>query len=298
MNDRTIDTSAARAGTGGGQPPSPPALRRVVASTPGPEELRPEQHRRRSRRIDLALGLGVPLCLLAWWQVGADQGWVDRQFFPAPTDIWSAGIDLARDGTLWSDLVVTMRRVVLGFALGSGAGVAVGVVLGTVPRIRAALEPLLYALWTVPKLALLPLFLLIFGLGERSIVALISVTCFFVVAIAATHAITAVPAGYREAAVSFRANRLDMLRHVLFPCALPQIVVSLRLNAGISILTAVAAEFVQGDDGIGYVIWHSWTLFLPSRMYVGIVVVALAGVAFTGLIGLLERILTPWVRSR
>lgn len=95
-------------------------------------------------------------------------------------------------------------------------------------------------------------------------------------------------------AQSLRANRWQTFRHVVFPASLPQIFVALRLTAGASILVLVAVEFVQGQEGLGYLIWNSWSLFLADRMYVGIVVVAVAGALFTMLVAAVGRRVARW----
>jgi sulfonate transport system permease protein len=166
--------------------------------------------------------------------------------------------------------------------------------MGSVRLLRRALEPTLDALYVVPKLALLPVLLNMFGLGEGPKVALVAVTVFFFVWIGTMTAVMAVPEGYRETGAAFGASRAQMFRHVLVPGALPQIVVSLRVAAGVAVLVIVAAEFIVGDSGLGYLIFNSRALFINDRMYVGIVVVALFGVAFSELIRALGRLVTPW----
>jgi sulfonate transport system permease protein len=266
----------------------------TVVRRPGPEDLDPGRYRRRRRLLEQVLAWATPLVLLLLWQWASEAGALDDRFFPSPTTIWDAGVELFRDGQLMEDATASFRRVLLGFVLGCGLGIACGIPLGLSRLARAASEPLVYALWTVPKLALLPLLLLIFGLNETPIIVLIAINCFFLVLIPTMAAIRSVPHSYREAATSFRANRWDMLRHVIMPAALPQIFVALRLAAGASILVMVGAEFVQGRTGLGHLIWNSWSLFLADRMYVGIVVVAVSGALFTLLIATIGRKLTPW----
>jgi sulfonate transport system permease protein len=267
---------------------------RPVVRRPAAEDLDPARFRRRRRRLERVLAWATPVLLLLAWQWASTAGALDDRFFPSPTTIWHAGVELFRDGQLMEDARASFRRVLWGFVLGCGLGILCGIPLGLSRLARAASEPLVYALWTVPKLALLPLLLLIFGLNEKPIIVLILINCFFLVLIPTMAAIRSVPHSYREAATSFRATRWDMLRHVIMPAALPQIFVSLRLAAGASILVMVGAEFVQGRTGLGHLIWNSWSLFLADRMYVGIVVVAVSGALFTLLIAAVGRKLTPW----
>lgn len=270
----------------------------LVVREAGAEELDPRRFRRRRKRIERTLAALIPLAMLGLWQLAAERGSINTRYFPAPTTIWSTGVELFRDGALVDDMVVSFRRVLLGFVLGSLAGVVCGILLGASRLARAALEPTIYALWTVPKLALLPLLLLMFGIGEAPIVVLIAINCFFLMLIPTIAAISSVATPYREAASAFGATGLEELWHVLLPAAIPQMFVALRLTAGASILVLVGAEFVQGDEGLGHLIWHSWSLFMADRMYVGIVVVAVSGALFTMFIEAVGRWLTPWDRSR
>lgn len=266
----------------------------MVVHQPRAEELDPARFRRRRRRIERVLAWSTPVVLVLLWQWASESGMIDKRFFPPPTRIWDSAVELWRDGTLRDDATASLRRVTLGFVIGCGVGIVCGIPLGLSRLARAAMEPTMYALWTVPKLALLPLLLLIFGLNEKPIIVLIAINCFFLLLIPTMAAVRAVPHGYREAAVSFRTGRWDLLRHVILPAAMPQIFVALRLAAGASILVMVGAEFVQGNNGLGHLIWNSWSLFLADRMYVGIVIVAVGGALFTLLIAAVGRRLTPW----
>jgi sulfonate transport system permease protein len=278
-------------------PPMVPSVGSAAVRRPTAADVAPGPARRSRRRKETLLALGVPVLVIALWQLTADLGMLDSRFFPAPEAIARAAGRLAIDGVLLDHLWVSTRRVLLGFLLGCGLGVLTGILVGASQWIRAATEPLTYALFTVPKLALLPLFLLIFGIGETPIILLIAINCFFLVEIPTMLAIATVPTQLTEVARSFGSTRLQMMRHVRVPYALPQIFVALRLSAGAAILVLVGAEFVQGRTGIGFLIWNSWSLFLADQMYVGIVTVAIMGALFTVLVSAIGRFLTPWTNT-
>jgi sulfonate transport system permease protein len=261
---------------------------------PGRAERDPNAYLRRRRLIELACAVAVPVALGLAWQLASSRGWIDARVYPSPVEIAQAAVDLVRDGQLLDDLFATTRRVTLGWAIGSVTGLVLGLAMGSIRLLRRALEPTLDALYVVPKLALLPVLLNMFGLGEGPKVALVAVTVFFFVWIGTMTAVMAVPEGYRETGAAFGVSRTQMFRHVLVPGALPQIVVALRVAAGVAVLVIVAAEFIVGDSGLGYLIFNSRALFINDRMYVGIVVVALFGVAFSELIRALGRLVTPW----
>jgi len=269
----------------------------VVVRRPGKEELDPKRSRTVRRRYEVALGIAVPVLLLVAWEVASKTGLLDTRFFPAPTDLWSTAVSLYRSGDIERFAWESFRRVLEGFFLGSAVGLLAGIGLGSSRMVRAALEPVVYAFWTIPKLALLPLLLLFFGLGEMPIIILIAIECMFLVLIPTTAAIVAVPESYREAARSFGASSWQQLRSVVLPGALPQIMVAMRLSAGASVLVMVAAEYVDAKSGIGYFIFNSWQLFATNQMYVGIITVAIMGTLWTLLVAWVGRMLTRWQRA-
>jgi sulfonate transport system permease protein len=273
------------------------AYRSSIVLTPGRAEMDPARAARRRRRLDLVLAVGTPVVLIVIWQSSAVAGLLDERYWPAPSAIWSAGVELARSGELWDAVWASWKRALIGFSIGSSAGIAAGIVLGMFRTVRIALEPVMYAFWTVPKLALLPLLLLMFGIGEAPLIVLVVLATFFVMLIPTLVAVASVPTSFREPALSFDASRAQLLRHVLFPAALPQIFIALRLAAGVSILVLIGAEFVQAKNGLGQLIWRSWSLFLADRMYVGIVIVSLSGALFAMAIAMLGRRVLPWVEE-
>jgi sulfonate transport system permease protein len=267
---------------------------RLVSRVPGPAELAPREHRRRWRLIDVGLGIAVPVVLILLWQLASSQDWIDDRLYPSPTDVVSKGIDMWQEDDLWSHLFVSIRRTLLGFLLGTVTGAAVGLVMGMSRLVRSALEPMLNALYTVPKLALIGPIFIILGFGEKPIVVLIAITVFFFVWISTLAAILSVDPGYREAARSLNVNSRQMFRHVLLPAALPQIFVGLRIAAGVSVLMLIGVEFVIANEGIGYLIEQGRSQLRVEQTFVGIVLAALMGVVFISLVRLIGRLLIPW----
>ncbi|MBL7496164.1 ABC transporter permease [Frankia sp. CNm7] len=270
------------------------ATEQVLVRAPGRAERDPTGSARRRAVLEIGLATGVPLLLLGLWQAASGLGWIDARLYPSPIDIVRTGGEMLGDGQLWGDIWHTTARVLAGFAIGTAAGILFGLAMGSVRLIQVALEPTLDALYVVPKLALLPVFLTMFGLGEGPKIALVAVTVFFFVWISTMSAIIAVEDGYREAGRCFGANRWQMFRHVLVPAALPQMFVAMRVAAGVAFLVIIAAEFIVGDNGLGYLIFQSRTLFINDQMFVGIVVVAIEGVLFAELVRAVGRRVTRW----
>ena len=163
--------------------------------------------------------------------------------------------------------------------------------------LRAALEPLLMGLYVVPKLALLPVFLTIFGFDMAPKVALVVVTVFFFVWIDVMESLWRIPAGYLDAARSLDMKRWQQFRHVRLPAIVPTLFVSLRISMGVAVLVTIAGEFIIGGKGLGYFIFSSNQYYQLDRVYAGIVTVALLGVALSWLISVAGRMAAPWNRG-
>lgn len=269
---------------------------RLVSFEPGPAERDPLAWARQTRLQERTLSIATPIIFFILWELTAWMGWLDTRFFPAPSRIAQSAVEMVKSGVLQKDVIASLTRIVLGFALGTITGVIAALILGLSRLTRAALEPFLSALYTVPKLSILPLLLLIFGLGELPSILLVGMSVFFLVWITCMEAVLSVPTSYRETALSFGASSWTMFVHVTWPAILPQIFVAMRLAIGMAVLVIVGVEFVQADVGIGFRIWNSWSLFQADRMYVGICTVALLGYLLTSLIRYIGFFALPWIK--
>lgn len=282
-----------RAGLPPGELLGPPPDGALVAAMDG---LRRRQRRR--SRTDLALAVATPVVLLGLWQLAADQHWVDPRIFTPPSQIAVAAGQLLSAGTLQSDLAYTLARLLVGYGIGAAAGIAVGLLLGIVRPLRAAFSPLFTALYAVPQIALLPLLLVIFGIGETPKVLTVVAVTFFVLEINALAAVRNFDPRLLEAGRAYGASGAKLFRHVLLPGSLPQIFTGLRVSIALGLVVITATEFVASSNGLGFLVWNSWQLFQPDQMYVGLVTIALVGVVLTAIIGLVERIALPWLSRR
>jgi NitT/TauT family transport system permease protein len=239
------------------------------------------------------LALVSPIILLILWEAASRVGALDARFFPAPSRI---------AGTFWSDMVsgelvddigATLARFWVGYIAGSVLGVLVGLTLGLFRRIRQFTAPILSALYTIPKIAILPLILFIFGIGETSKYIIIGIAAFFLVAFNTMSGVLQTPPIFLDVARIADASKRQVYFTVALPAALPSIFTGLRLAAGTSYVIIAAAEFVGAKSGVGYYIWYSWQIFAVSKMFVGIVVVSVMGYLTIVLIDGLERLMVP-----
>jgi len=251
---------------------------------------------RRNRYYRL-LSLLSPLVFLLAWEITVQTGLLDRRFFPPPSLVLVVLGRMAVSGELWNHLSISLQRIVLGFILGSIPGILIGLAMGWSRGIRAFLDPIVAATYPLPKISILPLLLLIFGLGEASKVAVVAIAGFFLVLISTTHGVMHIDPVLIQAARNYGAGGGRLFTKVIIPASLPSIFTGLRLSLGVSLLIIVAAEFVAANRGIGYLIWISWSTLSVTKMYAGLVTIALLGLIFTIGLERLGRFLMPWAED-
>ena len=248
------------------------------------------------RRATLALSIASPVVLLLLWELASRSGMVDARFFPAPSGVFLALAKGLMGADLWGHIGISLSRIVIGFLIGAVPAVMLGLAMGLSAVIRAIVQPLVDATFPVPKLAILPLFILIFGLGEGSKYMVLAVAVFFIVLVNTAAGVKAIDRTQLEVGASFGASRTMMFFDIALPGALPFILSGLKLGMNVALLVIVAVEFTGASSGIGYLIWNSWQVFKVEQMYVGLVVTALFGFGFAGLFAVVERFTMPWKR--
>lgn len=253
------------------------------------------------RMAERIVAVLAPIGLLCAWEAVVRLGLIDPRFFPAPSSIAGTFYYLLFE-VPWADslthqVLVSLLRVTIGFALGAIPAIALGVVMGLVPLVRAAVQPMVAAIFPIPKVAVLPIIMLIFGIGEESKWVIIATGVFFQVLIATATGVANIDKIYMDVGRNFRASRLDTYRKIAIPGALPTIFAGLRLGWGIALLLLVTAEMVSSDGGIGYLIWKAWQTLSVEEMYVGLVAIAAIGIVSFWVFDLVEDRLLPW-RSR
>src|SRR5256885_4405142 len=253
-----------------------------------------EQARLSARRRERIMSFASPLGLLLIWEIAGRLGLVDVRFFPVPSSIIGVMIVMIMSGELIEHVLISLQRILLGFLLGGIPAIVIGIIMGISRPGRALVDPLIVATYPIPKSAILPFILLIFGLGELSKVVMVAIGVFFPVAINATAGVLQINPIYLDVGKSFNASRWDTFRTIALPGALPFIMTGVKLGAGLALVLIAIAEMVGAKSGIGYMIWSAWETFAVAKMYVGLFTIALIGFAISFLLNELERWIIRW----
>jgi NitT/TauT family transport system permease protein len=253
-----------------------------------------EETRLRAKRRDRIISVASPLGLLLAWELAAQASLIDVRFFPAPSSIIGTLIDMAKAGELIENVAITLRRIALGFVLGGVPAIGIGIAMGLWRPIRALVDPLIAATYPIPKSSLMPLILLICGLGEMSKIVMVAIGVFYPMAINATAGVLQINQIYLDVGKSYRASRWDTFRTIALPGALPFIMTGVKLGAGLALILIAVAEMVGAKSGIGYMIWSAWETFAVKKMYVGLLVVAVIGFVISLVLNEVERLVIRW----
>jgi NitT/TauT family transport system permease protein len=269
-----------------------------MADTFGEAHIRPQPETesgwRRLIHSQAAMAIVSPALLLLLWEVAGRLGWIDQRFFPVPSSIASEFVALLGTGELFGNLGWTVQRVVIGFVLGAIPAIALGLMMGLSPLMMAMLRPIISAIYPIPKVALFPLIMLIFGLGETSKWVIVAIGVFFQVFFSTLAGVAHIEQSYLDVAKNFGASRWQAYRWIAMPAALPFIFTGCQLGIGMALIVVVVAEQFGTKMGLGYMIWRSWQVFEVRDMFVGLMMVALLGYCIQLGMGALEGLVIRW----
>ncbi|AZV79474.1 ABC transporter permease [Parasedimentitalea marina] len=240
------------------------------------------------------VGLVVFVTLIALAEIGTQTGFITPLTLPKPSDVLRTFGELYSSGLLWKHLSVSLSRLVVGAAMGASVGIAVGVMIGLFSYVRAGLVPLVAALFPIPKIALLPLFVIWFGIDEGSKYALIAFGTFTPTVVATYGAVDNVDRGLIRMGQSFNLSWWSIVRKIVLPGAMPGILSGLRISLAIAIILLVAAEMLGAEYGIGAYILEAGSLYDLERLFAGVTILSILGVTLSIGIGIMERRLLRW----
>jgi NitT/TauT family transport system permease protein len=253
----------------------------------------------RSKRLRVVAGqLALGMAFLLAWEWGSRSGLLDQFFFSRPSDVVARVWRWAATGSIWPHLFTTFVETALSLVIGAAVGVVSGFVLARIPALAALFDPYIRIANSLPRVVLAPIFLLWFGLGIWSKVALGVTVVFFVVFFNTYRGVLEVDRVILDNARMLGASERQLIAHVLIPSALTWIFSSLHVSVGLAIIAVVVAEYMGSSKGIGYMIAQAEGVFDTTGVFAGMTVLALGVLLVGAIVDRLERRLLGWKQAR
>jgi ABC-type nitrate/sulfonate/bicarbonate transport system permease component len=250
------------------------------------------------RNENWLLGTLSMLAFLALWEIVVRAGAVNPLFTSSPSRIVAAAIEMFAEESFYGHLEVSAEEFFSGFALAIVLGVPLGILMGWYSRVNAILEPFVSALYATPRIALLPLVVIWFGIGIASKVAIVFLGAIFPILVNTITGVRTIEADFIKVARSFGATDRQMFLTVVLPSAVPMLLTGLRLGLGHALVGIVVGEMYGATQGLGYLIAVAGARFQTDRVMVGIILIAGLGVALTELLRAIERRFERWRPTR
>jgi taurine transport system permease protein len=277
----------------------------VVATQPAMELAKESPPRLvKMRRFGAGEGSTLPISLvsgaviLALWWIVTDLRLVPHLFLPTPGEVAAAAVAVFRDGyanaTLFEHVGASLLRILTAAAIAIVLGIPIGLMMGLNKWAKGVFDTPIEFYWPLPPLAYLPLMIIWLGIGETSKIALLSLAMFAPIVLSAQAGVRSVSQERVNAALSLGATRFQLLREIVLPSALPEILTGIRISLGVGWGTLVAAELIAATRGIGYLIMSASQFLATDVVFVGIGIIAACAFAFTFAMRLLEAWLVPW----
>ncbi|NNG23105.1 ABC transporter permease [Massilia sp. ML15P13] len=281
----------------------------------------PRNRRRSSRSFwsnpwyERAVGMVVPVAAILLWQWVAANGWVDPLVLPAPLDVWRKWVayllplvpfEAYTEGGWWSwalsgelpvDVTTSMVRVVVGFALGAGLALPLGLAMGASRVVYAWMNPFVQILRPIPPIAYIPLAILWFGLGNPPAVFLIALGAFFPVLMNTIAGVRHVDGIYLRAARNLGAGRATMFLRVILPAAVPYILSGVRIGIGTAFIVVIVSEMIAVNNGLGFRILEAREYFWSDKIIAGMITIGMLGLAIDLAMNRLNNYLLRWHRG-
>lgn len=248
----------------------------------------------RERRINFFLGASVIILFLFAWELVGRLELVNPLFTSSPSRALKACVEIVMDGTLLKHLGTSATEFVLGFGAAILIGLPVGISLGWFKLANSAFGPLVAAMQATPRIALMPLFIIWFGLGITSKIVIVMLSAVFPMIVNLQVAMSTIDADLVRVARSYGATRWQIFWTVALPTSVPFLITALRLGAGRGMLGVIAAEVFGGSQGLGYMIQYAGATFQTDKVFAGVAVVALMGIALDTVFGRAGRRFEKW----
>ena len=267
-------------------PTAPPS----VARPTGEAGAGPRARRWRPNWIKVASFLGI----LGAWEVVVRAGQVSPLVLPPPFAVIETMVTMIANGVLPMNVGISLYRFAVGFVIGSVLGIVLGLLAGAIPWVDDLIDPWVAALYPIPKSALFPLFMMWFGLGDRSKIVTIFTGVIFLVLVNTVTGVKGINPVLLKAAKDLGANRSQVFRKVILPGALPNVFTGLRLGAGIGLILLFITEIEATKAGLGFLLWESYQLMQVKQGFVAVVTFGVLGMVASWALQAAERYVCPW----
>jgi NitT/TauT family transport system permease protein len=247
--------------------------------------------------IIIGVQLGILLGAIAWWEAAASAGFVDAFFWSQPSAIFKTLQIFFATGDAWTDIGFTFRSTIIGFLIGTVAGSALGLSFWWSRNYAAIVQPYIICFESLPKLALAPLIVLVFGIGLASKVAIATALTLVVSTLTAYAGVKAVDPDGEKLFYSLGATRLQVFRKLVIPSCLPWIISVLRVNIGLALTGAVVGEFIASQHGLGRAILYAGQTYDIALVWVAVLVLSTLAVVMYVTVSWIERALRKGVKS-
>jgi NitT/TauT family transport system permease protein len=245
----------------------------------------------------VAVQVGILVGAVALWQAAADHRWIDGFFWSKPSAIWATLIKFFTEGDAWTDIGFTFRATILGFVLGTTAGSLLGLSFWWSRNYAAIVQPYLICFDSLPKLALAPLVILIFGIGLASKIAIATALTIIVSALTTYAGVKTLDPDQERLFYSLGASRMQVFRKLVVPFCLPWIISILRVNIGLALTGAIVGEFIASQHGLGRQILYAGETYDIALVWVAVGVLSVLAVAMYAAVSWLEGALRKGVKQ-
>ena len=246
------------------------------------------------RNENFLLGTGAVVAFLLFWEIAVRAGWANPLFTSSPSRILAAGFEMFADGSIFPDLAVSGEEFALGYGLAVLAGVPLGILMGWYSRLNAVLDPFVNALYATPRIALMPLIIIWFGVDLSAKIAIIFLSTVFPILVNTMTGVRTMERDFVKVARSFGASDGQLFLTVALPSSVPNLLTGLRLGLGHALIGIVVGEMYGASAGIGFMMQSAGATFQTDKVMVGIIIIAAAGMAMTQVLKMIEQRFDAW----
>jgi NitT/TauT family transport system permease protein len=246
------------------------------------------------RHENFVLGAAAVIAFLLFWEFSVLSGWANPLFTSSPSRIAAAAYEMFRDGSIYNDLWVSAEEFGLGYGLAVVVGVPLGILMGWYSRLNAVLDPFVNALYATPRIALMPLVIIWFGIDLSAKIAIIFLSTVFPILVSTMTGVRTMERDFVKVARSFGASDGQLFWTVALPSSVPNLLTGLRLGLGHALIGIVVGEMYGASAGIGFMMQTAGATFQTDKVMVGILIIAGAGMGLTQVLKMIEARFDVW----